>query len=51
VNVALLAAIAYTVLNLGGYVGGTSTADVEGRVERLEGQVDALREELRERDE
>ncbi|WP_353635223.1 hypothetical protein ABSL23_07415 [Halobacterium sp. NMX12-1] len=49
-NVVILVAVGYVVLSVVRAVGGSSRRDLEDRVANLEGQVEVLREELRERD-
>jgi len=50
-NAVVLAVIGYLVLTAVRALGGSSTRELEDRVANLEGQVEALREELREREE
>lgn len=50
-NLILLAAIVYAIVSVVRSLSNRTGSDLEARVENLEGQVAALREELRERDE
>lgn len=50
-NLLLLAGIVYAVVSVVRSLSNRGDSDLEARVENLEGQVAALREELRERDE
>jgi len=50
-NIAVFVGIGYLVLAVVRALGGSSTSDLEDRVANLEGQVEVLREELREREE
>jgi hypothetical protein len=49
-NLVLLAAIVYAIVSGVRSLAGRSDGDLERRVANLEGQVEALREELRERE-
>lgn len=50
-NVVLVAAVAYAIFVVVRALDGSSTSELEDRVANLEGQVEALRDELQERDE
>ncbi|MCD2198479.1 hypothetical protein LPA44_00965 [Halobacterium sp. KA-4] len=50
-NIVVLVAVGYVVLAVVRALSRSSTSNLEDRVANLEGQVDALREELRDRDE
>jgi hypothetical protein len=51
VNVVLVAAVAYVIFGVVRALDGPSPNELEDRVANLEGQVEALREELTEREE
>ncbi|MCD2202044.1 hypothetical protein [Halobacterium sp. KA-6] len=50
-NIVVLVSVGYVVLAVVRALSRSSTSNLEDRVANLEGQVDALREELRDRDE
>jgi hypothetical protein len=51
VNVVLVAAVAYVIFGVVRALDGPSPSELEDRVANLEGQVEALREELTKREE